>query len=559
MTTVTDKIATLWPEIALLTGAGACLMLGLSRSLSWRRAAGPVAALSIVAAVALLFTQGAISESGHARAAGPLLAQLGLVGFARLAILLLGFLLTLVAGQLPSRLDPTADPHSPSTPGAPAPVARSMRGELFAFLLFSLTGAMLCAGADDLVWLFMALELTSLPTYVLVASARDHHEAHEAGVKYFFLGAMAAAVFLYGFTLIYGATGTTDFESIRAYLTHQLRPPHHELPPLLTAGILLAVIGLAFKIAAVPMHFYVADVYQGAAAPVAAFLAFVPKTAGFVALVNLTALAGPVHSRPASLTWTLWTMAALTMTTGNVLGLLQDNVKRVLAYSSIAHSGYMLLGLISPPTATPPLADQPLGNGIGALMFYLLAYGLATLGAFATLACLETRGQEAQTYDDIAGLGRRHPALGAILTVCVLSLIGLPPLVGFLGKLYLFGSAIQHGYLWLVVIAVINSAISAVYYLYIVGACYFAEPNEHLQPAPTALTTRIGAAVAAVGAVALGIAGGRVVDLTHHTTAYPMHAQMPDDRLNAMTQIESIEPPTPPQHLHLSSTQNRRP
>jgi NADH-quinone oxidoreductase subunit N len=558
MTTVTDKIATLWPEITLLTGACVCLSLGLSRSPLWRRAAGPVAALSIVAAVALLFTQDAMPGSDHARLAGPLIAQLGLVGFARFSILLLGFLLTLIAGQLPSRLDPTADPQPPSTPGTPAAVARGMRGELFAFLLFSLTGAMLCAGADDLVWLFLALELTSLPTYVLVACARGHHDAHEAGVKYFFLGALAAAVFLYGFTLIYGATGTTDFESIRAYLTHTPRPPHHELPPLLTAGILLAVIGLAFKIAAAPMHFYAADVYQGAAAPVAAFLAFVPKTAGFLALVNLTALAGPLDSRPASLTWVLWTMAALTMTVGNVLGLLQDNVKRVLAYSSIAHSGYMLLGLISPPTGTPPLTNQPLGNGIGALMFYLPAYGLATLGAFATLACVETRGQEAQTYDDIAGLGRRYPLLGATLTVCVLSLIGLPPLVGFLGKLYLFGSAIQHGYLWLVVIAVINSAVSAVYYLYIVGACYFAEPNEYLQPAP-ATTTRIGATVAAVAAVALGIAGGRLVGLTHRTTAYPANVQMPDNPSNDVTQIESIEPPAPPQHLHLSSTQNRRP
>jgi len=508
MTHLSEKIATLWPEIILLTAACMAMLMGLSSRLMIRKATFWVTAgAMLLAAVAVILIQ---SLADHQSVQAGWLAP-SMVAFIKLAIIGVGLLILLVAGAVPANLHQAQDEESQTAMGKLFEPANVISGEFFAFFLFSLTGAMLCAGAADLVWLFLALELTSLPTYVMVAITRDRIDALEAAVKYFFLGAMAAAVFLFGFTLIYGATGSTDFSVISRFV--QL----HGISPLMITGLVLAILGISFKIAAVPMHFYAADVYQGAAVPVTAFLAFVPKTAGFVSLIALLGLIR-LHPDPSAcqpLNWLLWIIAALTMTTGNVLGLLQNNVKRVLAYSSIAHSGYMLLGLLALNSQTSQTPH--LGNGAAALLFYLVAYGLANLAAFAVLGCVRTRGREAQTFDDIAGLGRRTPALGAIMLVSVLSLIGLPPTIGFIGKVYLLGSAIQHGYTGLVIIAVINSAISVVYYLRIAAACYFEKPNEHTHPV-SVLSRRIGAAIAAIAAIALGLAGSRLVDAANDAT-----------------------------------------
>lgn len=515
MTPITDKIATLWPEITLLAGACVCMLIGLSPSARLRKMPAWIAASSLLIAGAIL----CYNPTAKVELL-PLALPTSLVPFVKLAIVGVGLLLLLVTSGVPEGLQQTRDAEAHKAQGKPFEPGNTLRGEFFAFFLLSLTGAMLCAAAEDLVWLFLALELTSLPTYVMVATTRDRAQAQEAAVKYFFLGAMAAAVFLYGFTLIYGATGSTQYQEIYAYLAHQTATGGG-VSPLFIVGMALAIIGVSFKIAAVPMHFYTADVYQGAAAPVTAFLAFVPKIAGFVSLLGLLGLTAALdvqHRQP--VIWLLWTMAVLTMTVGNVLGLLQTNVKRVLAYSSIAHTGYMLVGLIVVVTASNTAltdAQQPIGNGAAALVFYLIAYGLATLGAFAVLGSVTYRGEEAQTFDDIAGLGRQNPLLGAIMIISILSLVGLPPLVGFLGKIYLFGSAIQHGYVWLVVIAVLNSAVSAVYYLRIISACYFSQPNPqtHAQIQPA---RRLGAALAALAALVLGIAGGRLVNATHYAT-----------------------------------------
>jgi len=515
MTPTLDKIVTLWPEITLLTGACVCMLIGLSPSARLRQLPAWIAASSLLIAGTIL-----CHDPSTKFDILPLALPTSLAPFVKLAIVGIGLLLLLVTSGVPEGLKQTRDTEAHKALGKPFEPGNTMRGEFFAFFLLSLTGAMLCAAAQDLVWLFLALELTSLPTYVMVATTRDRAQAQEAAVKYFFLGAMAAAVFLYGFTLIYGATGSTQYSEIIAYLAHQTATGGG-ISPLFIVGMALAIIGVSFKIAAVPMHFYTADVYQGAATPVTAFLAFVPKIAGFVSLLGLlgltTALDAP-HRQP--VVWLLWTMAVLTMTVGNVLGLLQTNVKRVLAYSSIAHTGYMLVGLIVVMAASNAAivdAQQPIGNGAAALVFYLIAYGLATLGAFAVLGSVTCRGEEAQTFDDIAGLGRQNPLLGVIMLVSVLSLVGLPPLVGFLGKIYLFGSAIQHGYVWLVVIAVLNSAVSAVYYLRIISACYFSPPNPQthtdIQPA-----RRLGAALAALAALVLGVAGNRLVNATHNAT-----------------------------------------
>lgn len=490
MNPMPEKLATLWPEIAMVTGACICLFTGLARSARLRQSTVWVAGTSLVVAGLLVCKPSSATPMAL---------------YVKFAVTVVGFLLLLVTAQLPSSWKTRRD-----TEDSAEQFSRVPTGEFFAFFLFSLTGVMLCASATDLVWLFLALELTSLPTYVMVAISRNRATAQEAAVKYFFLGALSAALFLYGFAIIYGATGFTDFARIQAVA-------EEGLSPLFIAGLLFAVLGVSFKIAAVPMHFYAADVYQGAATPVTAFLAFVPKTAGFVSLMWLLDLAG--SSMPQEVTWLLWGIAALTMTVGNVLGLVQSSVKRALAYSSIAHSGYMLVGLLGPAVAGQQVGG-PLSNGYGAVLFYLVAYGLANLGAFAVLACIESKGAEADTYENIAGLARNHPGLAAIMLVSLLSLIGLPLTVGFVGKIYLFGTLLtaQDGQLAavsLVVIAVLNSAISAVYYLRIASACFFSEPNDNIVPVPT-LARRLGAMLAALGTVVLGVAGGWLVDAANN-------------------------------------------
>ena len=517
---MTEKLATLWPEIVMGIGACLCLLAGLSRNVTVRRTTCVIAGAAIVIATLIAYRDVHVEPMAR---------------YLKMVIGGVGFLLLLLALTVPEQLRQTRLAEGVGRVFDPS---KALRGEFFAFFLMSLIGVMLCAGADDLIWLFLALELTSLPTYVMVAMSRDHRAACESAMKYFFLGAMAVAIFLYGFTLIYGATGLTNLQSITA---HVAQSPEGASSLLIT-GVILAITGVAFKITAVPMHFYAADVYQGANVTVTAFLAFVPKTAGFITIILLLGLfIGPgddatakdaagammVMSLPESITWLLWIMAAVTMTVGNVMGLLQTNVKRVLAYSSIAHSGYMLVGLVGGVgVVSGALAgDGPaaLGNGAAAVLFYLVAYALATLSAFAVLAAIQVHGDEAQTYDDLSGLARKRPGLAAIMLLAVLSLIGLPPMVGFLGKIYLFGTAINHGFIGLVVIALLNSAIAAVYYLRIAAACFFGEANDEAVVTPSTLRT-VSAAVAVVLALVMGVAGDRLVNAAA-ATQRPSRAQ----------------------------------
>lgn len=484
---VLQKLTTIWPELIMLIGALACLIVGLAPRRMIRRTAPWVAAVTLGVAALLVGTGEPTSGVGLA----------GLVGYLKLAILGVGFVLLLVAAHLPEQLKQLrqAETTHQFDPG------NIIRGEVFAFMLFSLTGAMLTAGADDLVWLFLALELTSLPTYILVSTGREKITAQESGVKYFFLGAMSAAIFVYGFALIYGATGYTDFANIHAAITDGQSVAW----PLLTMGLVLSIIGIGFKIAAVPMQFYAADVYEGAETSITAFLAFVPKTAGFAALILLLGLVGwPLGSykHGDTLIYLLWGLAAVTMTFGNVLALLQNNVKRVLAYSSIAHSGYLLVGLIAGPIAAG--SQSALSNGIAAILFYLVAYGLGTIAAFAVLGCLRENGDEAQSFDAISGLVRRRPALAGVLLLSMLSLIGLPPLIGFFGKIYLIGSVYEAGFSVLVVILVLNSAVSAAYYLRIASVAFFGRSYDNVESA-VAPSRLVGAVVAGVTALLLGL------------------------------------------------------
>ncbi len=499
---IIQKVAGLWPEIVMLIGATACLFIGLSKGKGPRRSTPWIAAATLVLAALLVCGKSSVSDGAGALA--------GLAGYVKLAVAGIGLILLMVAAGVPDQLRQTRDAEAAKDfdPGD------LLTGEFYAFFLLSLTGVMLTAGAGDLVWLFLALELTSLPTYVMVATSRDRVQAQESAVKYFFLGALSAAIFLYGFTLIYGATGSTEFAEITRIAQEQIAAHDGHVPGLLLIGIALSIVGICFKIAAVPMHFYAADVYEGAATPVTAFLAFVPKTAGAVALILILSLVG--WPLPGAIESLLWIIAALTMTVGNVLGLLQTSVKRVLAYSSIAHSGYIVVGLLAGP-AVNQAAGGALGDGLAAVLFYLVAYGLGTIASFAVLGCLRVNGDEAQTFDDISGLHKRHPFLAALMLVSVLSLVGLPPLVGFLGKVYLIGSAYGAGFTYLVIILVLNSAISAAYYLRIASACYFGEPNDAVESTGQ-FPRYAGALVAAALALILGVVGNGLVNASRNAT-----------------------------------------
>ncbi|MCA9309656.1 MAG: NADH-quinone oxidoreductase subunit N, partial [Phycisphaerales bacterium] len=419
-----EKLQLSVPEIILFVAAVLVMVLGLSPRIQMRQMCGWIAGVALLAsAIAALLTP-----------ASPNALLPNLVPFGKTLIAVIGVLLVMLSGGAADR-----EYELEVSRGRVFDGIRSTRGEYYAFFLFSLMGLMLCTSADDLIWIFLALELTSLPTYVMVSISTARSKSQEAGVKYFFLGAFGAAMFLYGFALIYGATGSTMLTEIAGSFARD------GINPIGMLGLVLAVVGVSFKIAAAPMHFYTPDVYEGAATSVSAFLAFVPKAAGFFVLILLLTTVGWNHGTdgdalPEALHVTLWLMAAATMTIGNVMALLQSNVKRILAYSSIAHSGYMLVGLLAGPSTGAA------SNGLGAVLFYLMCYGFMNLGAFAVLACLERRpGMEIEDIDDLRGLCRRQPLLGGVMVLCSLSMLGLPPLLGLWGKLYLFTAAISAG------------------------------------------------------------------------------------------------------------------
>ncbi len=536
MNPMIEKLLFLWPEIIMLTGGIACMLIGLASTAAVRRATVAVAAGTLV-----LAGVAAVIVSDPSFVSAEKLATLSsMATFVKLTVVVIGLLLLMVAARVPEKLNATLDSEQPTNDGRSWDPSLAIRGEFFGFFLFSLTGVMLCAGAGDLAWLFLALELVSLPTYVMIAVSRDKLEAQESAVKYFYLGALAVAIFLYGFALIYGATGFTDFASIRAAVVAQMEAGNG-ISPLLIVGIALSVIGISFKIAAAPMQFYAADVYEGAASPVTAFLAFVPKAAGFISLILILDLVrSPAGELPAPIIVLLSIMAAVTMTYGNVMGLLQTNLKRMLGYSSIAHSGYMIVGLLAASTAT----GAALASGAAGILFYLVAYGLGNLGGFAVLACLEKQGDEAQNVEDLNGLARRSPILAAIMLISMLSLIGLPPMIGFVGKIYLFSPAVAD-HLWLVVLAVVNSAISGAYYLRVTAACYFGEPSR--DPGGSEITDnpprQTAALIAAVAAIAIGLTAGWLVDAARLATqqARPVSPSVEPPRSTAQQIIEQPE------------------
>ncbi len=350
-------------------------------------------------------------------------------------------------------------------------------GEYYALICFSATGMMLLASATDLIVVLLAVELMSQSLYVLAGFFRSRLAAGESSMKYFLLGAFATGFLLYGVALVYGATGTTNLDKIAAAAAGSARDP------ILLIGFALLLVGFGFKISSVPFHMWTPDVYEGAPTTVTALIATGSKAAAVAALLRvlLTSL------RAAQPDWAavLWVLAVLTMTVGNVVAIAQSNLKRMLAYSSIAHIGYVLVGVV---------AGGSFGNG--GVLFYLLAYAFTTVGAFGVIVLLERGGQEAVNLEDYSGLAARHPVVALTLTLFLLSLIGIPPTAGFMGKFYLFAAAVRAGYIWLVVIAVLNSAVAAYYYLRLIVYMFMREPEG----VPT------GYAPSLAGSLALGIA-----------------------------------------------------
>ena len=363
-------------------------------------------------------------------------------------------------------------------------------GEYYGLILFGAVGMCLMSSAVELVLIFIALEISSISTYILAGFRRRAAISSEASVKYFLLGSFATAFFLYGIALMFGATGSTSISAISQVLRSG------NIPVLAYAGIALMFVGLGFKVAAAPFHIWTPDVYEGAPSPVVGFMSTAPKAAVFAVLLRIMFQA----NAPGRL-WLIWVTAALSMTLGNLGALVQDNVKRLLAYSSIAHAGYLLVAFAALPS-----------SGIPAAMFYAASYAAMNVGAFAVVSHFASAGERYVTLEDYSGLGRRSPLLAATLTIFLLSLIGIPITGGFFAKFYVFSAALQANLVGLVIIGVLNSAVGAYYYLRVMVVMYMREPREEapLPPVPTGLRAALTLTVFAT--IYLGILPGRVLE-----------------------------------------------
>lgn len=366
-------------------------------------------------------------------------------------------------------------------------------GEYYALILFGTVGMGLMSSAIELVLIFIALEISSISTYILAGFRRYQAASTESSLKYFLLGSFATAFFLYGVAMMFGATGSTNIDRITQILQSQ------GVPLLIYVGTALMFVGLGFKVAAAPLHVWTPDVYEGAPAPVVGFMSTAPKAAAFAVLLRIVfAINEPAHF------WPVWVAAALSMTIGNVGALVQTNVKRLLAYSSIAHAGYLLVAFAMTTPENWP-------NGIAAAMFYAAAYAAMNVGAFAVVGHFANAGEQYVTLEDYEGLGRSSPLLAAVLTIFLLSLIGIPITGGFFAKFYVFSAALRANLIWLTLIGVVNSAIGAYYYLRIIVVMYMREARKRVPVSPVSFGLGTALAVCTFATIYLGIFPNRVL------------------------------------------------
>ncbi len=370
-------------------------------------------------------------------------------------------------------------------------------GEYYALVMFSIVGQCVMVTATELIMIFIGLEVSSIATYVLAGYLRDDKRANEAAIKYFLLGSFATAFLLYGVAWIYGMTGSTNLAEIQRVLINRDLAPAQWLVGCAAAMIF---VGLAFKVSAAPFQVWAPDVYQGAPTPAAAFMSAGPKAAAFAVLLRIFMTTfDSISSRWEPL---VWIVALATMIVGNFAALSQTNIKRVLAYSSIAHAGYVLVALTAHSRV-----------GVSAAMFYLMAYAFMNVGAFTVVAHFSRKREKFLNVEDFAGLGEKQPVTAALFTVFLLSLIGVPLTGGFFGKFYIFKAALDSNLLWLTVLGLLNSAVAAYYYLRIIVVMYFREPGEatgSLQPMTAGIKTALWAS--AIATLILGIFPSPVLD-----------------------------------------------
>ncbi len=377
-------------------------------------------------------------------------------------------------------------------------------GEFHGLLLFSLAGQCLMVSANSLIVIFIGLEISSIATYILCGYLRDDKRANESALKYFLLGSFATAFFLYGVAIIYGATGSANLTDIRRVLISAAAPPI----TMVGIAIALMIVGLGFKISAAPFQMWAPDVYQGAPTPVTSFMSAGPKAAAFAIFLRIfmTAFQNEAHS------WEplVWLSALLSMTIGNFGALLQNNIKRIMAYSSIAHAGYVLVALAA--------CSQ---IGTAAAMFYLAAYACMNIGMFAVIVHLSGKGERRLSIDDFSGLATKQPVTAALLTVLILSLIGVPLTGGFFGKFYIFKAALQSNLILLTILGLLNSAVAAYYYLRILVVMYMHEPGEvtsNIEPLPFSLKAAL--IIPVVGTFILGIFPGALIDFANRSAVW---------------------------------------
>lgn len=378
-------------------------------------------------------------------------------------------------------------------------VQRIRAGEYYALILFGVVGMTLMSTAIELVLIFIGLEISSISTYVLAGFRRNEAASSESSLKYFLLGSFATAFFLYGVALMFGATGSTNIDVI----AQRLQSGQVEM--LVFAAMALMFVGLGFKVAAAPFHIWTPDVYEGAPAPVVGFMSTAPKAAAFAVLLRVVfAINAPGRF------WFLWVAAALSMTLGNVGALVQSNVKRLLAYSSIAHAGYLLVAF----AMTTP---ENSATGISAAMFYTAAYAAMNVGAFAVVSHFANAGERYVTLEDYEGLGRSSPLLAATLTIFLLSLIGIPITGGFFAKFYVFSAALRANLVWLTLIGVVNSAVGAYYYLRIIVVMYMREARTEVPVTRIPLGLGAALAISVIATIYLGILPNRVLQIAQHS------------------------------------------
>jgi NADH-quinone oxidoreductase subunit N len=362
-------------------------------------------------------------------------------------------------------------------------------GEYYALILFGSVGMALMSSAVELVLIFIALEISSISSYVLAGFRRHEAASAESSLKYFLLGSFATAFFLYGVALMFGATGSTNIDEISAVL--RAAP----ISLLASVAVALMFVGLGFKVAAAPFHIWTPDVYEGAPAPIVGLMSTAPKAAAFAVLLRVVF----VIDVP-GLFWIIWISAALSMTLGNAAALVQNNVKRLLAYSSIAHAGYLLMAFAAAP-----------GLGTSAVMFYTAAYAAMNLGAFAVVSHFANTGERYVTLEDYEGLGRSSPLLAATLTIFLLSLIGIPMTGGFFAKFYVFSAAVKANLIWLTIIGVLNGGIGAYYYLRIIAMMYMRESRKEVPVTPVPFGLGLALAACIVATIYLGMFPSRVL------------------------------------------------